>query len=159
MLDIHLQIINDCVFVIIFCNDLWQRHEICPKAKTWFEILDILSSSWRSSDGVIVGKYFASFTINLITFYILLVKVDLKGPSDPQMSSLPQCQMSRQGTGPRPGAGPCRQTCARTPGGSCWLVELFRDSYRAGPCPTPPVLRAPGGGHHHSSYLQLSSEL
>ena len=74
MLDIHLQIINDCVFVIIFCNDLWQRHEICPKTKTWFKILDILSSSWRSSDGVIVGKYFASFTINPITFYILTGK-------------------------------------------------------------------------------------
>ena len=68
---------------------------------------------------MIVGKYFASFTINLITFYILLVKVDLKGPSDPQMSSLPQCQRSRQGTGPPSRAGQGRQTCVLTPGGSC----------------------------------------
>ena len=66
----NLEIINVCILVTIFLNDLFESLEVWTYSKASLEILDVFPSACWSTDGVVVGE-------NITTQFIHLI---LKGP-------------------------------------------------------------------------------
>ena len=66
----NLEIINVCILMTIFLNDLFESLEVWTYSKASLEILDVSPPARRCFDGVVVGE-------NITTQFIHLI---LKGP-------------------------------------------------------------------------------